>query len=293
MIQLMLMGIALVWSLIASWSDIKTTEVPDWISFSLLSLGIFSVIARSVLEYSFIPLLYALGSILFAFLVSLLLYYGRQWGGGDAKLLIALSIPFSQYPKEFLSLFSPNLDMPLVLILFINILLLGVIYSMAFSFILVIKNWFAFKTTFKKALRSTCKIRLALSVALIISFIPFYVTKFLWLILPVAILFVSLVGIYLFAYIRSMESSALMKTVAVGKLQEGDWILEDVKKEGKIIYSKKELGITKEKIEMLKHQGIKTVRVKYGVPFIPSFFFAVVVTLAYGNILTTMISMLI
>ena len=54
---------------IATITDIKKREVPDFLSYSLLSIAIFSVFLKSILEKSFMPLIY--GTI--GFLVYLLI----------------------------------------------------------------------------------------------------------------------------------------------------------------------------------------------------------------------------
>ena len=70
----------------------------------------------------------------------------------------------------------------------------------------------------------------------------------------------------------------MKKYYPIPKLTEGDWIAEDVKVNGKIICSPKDLGISKEQIKKLKHHNIKKVLVKEGIPFVPSFLIAFVVT---------------
>ena len=80
----------------------------------------------------------------------------------------------------------------------------------------------------------------------------------------------------------------MLKYVEPQKLTEGDWIVKDIKINGKYITGPKDLGIAKKQINelvMLYKKGkIRKVLMKIGIPFVPSFFIAFVVTLIYGNL---------
>ena len=79
------------------------------------------------------------------------------------------------------------------------------------------------------------------------------------------------------------------KKYDVNNLTPGDWIVNDIRIGGKKIYSTKDLGVSEEqikKLKFLKQRGkIKQILVKEGVPFVPSFLMAFVVTLFVGNLL--------
>ena len=70
------------------------------------------------------------------------------------------------------------------------------------------------------------------------------------------------------------------------KLTLGDWIVKDIKHKGKLIASKKDLGLTEEQIAKIKKLKIKKVLVKEGIPFVPSFFIAFVVTICAGSFIS-------
>src|SRR3972149_8020331 len=83
--------LALIWVVFATVQDFRTREVANWLSFSLI---IFA------LGFRFFYSLFALGNFNFFyqgllglgvfFIIGNLLYYGKLFAGGDAKLLIAL-----------------------------------------------------------------------------------------------------------------------------------------------------------------------------------------------------------
>ena len=61
--------------------------------------------------------------------------------------------------------------------------------------------------------------------------------------------------------------------------------MDDVKHGKKVICSPKDLGISKAQIAELKKLKIKSVVVKEGIPFVPSFLLSFLVTMYIGNII--------
>lgn len=289
MLDLILVFVVLIWLIFASICDMKTTEVPNWISFSLIAFGSFIVLVNMVEKNSFNPLIIPGISFLAALAISLLLYYTKQWGGGDAKLLMGLGIVFAVYPKSLLTYFNPNLDLPLFAIFLINTILAGVVYSIVYSFFLIQKNLKDFKPEFHKGAKRFTLLRI-ISLTLAVIFV------LLWIVLDqLYLLFVALLScmvvifIYLTALTKSIEKVCMVVNIPPNKLQEGDWILKDVKKDNKIIYSHKEFGVSKEQIKELKHHNIKEVTIKKGIPFVPSFLLGAILTYTLGNIVTVLL----
>ena len=56
------------------------------------------------------------------------------------KLIAGLVTLFPVYPEELLNYFNPNLDVPFILILFLNIIIFGALYSIIYGTYLLIKN---------------------------------------------------------------------------------------------------------------------------------------------------------
>ena len=77
----------------------------------------------------------------------------------------------------------------------------------------------------------------------------------------------------------------MVKNVSVNKLVEGDWIVGDIKIKGKYICGPKDLGISMTQISLLRKNHVKEVLVKEGIPFVPAFLIALIVSLIFGNIL--------
>jgi len=131
---------ALIWLIFASISDIKTREVPDWLNFSLILIALALKSIQSIIAKDISIILYALAALAVFLLLANLMYFTKQWGGGDAKLVIGLGIIFTQYPSSLLQLFNPRLTIPFSVTFFLNLLLIGAVYGIIYSFILGVKN---------------------------------------------------------------------------------------------------------------------------------------------------------
>ncbi|MBI2656261.1 hypothetical protein HYX03_00805, partial [Candidatus Woesearchaeota archaeon] len=106
-------------------------------------------------------------------------------------------------------------------------------------------------------------------------------------ILILSLAFLILTTFYLWIFVKAIEKSAMNKLVEPSKLTEGDWIVNDVFVGKKYICGPKDLGIEKRQIKKLigfYRQGkIKKILIKEGIPFVPSFLIAFIVTLIFGS----------
>ena len=248
--------------LIGSYTDIKTREIPDWLSYALIfsALGIRSIFSVSL---GWDILLSGILGFAVCFLFAYLFYYTNQWGGGDAKLLmgmgamIGIIYPFT--PESF------NL-----LIFFLALLFLGAIYGLIWMIVLAIKNKL-FWLEFKKAIKENHKLHLGLIIFCLLLIVPIIFSPFL---LPLIIFPLGI--FYLFMFINTVEKSCFIKRIHINDLTPGDWLAEDVKHNHKVILEKKTLEDEDlNKLKDLHSSGkLSKVLVKEGIPFIPSFLFA-------------------
>ena len=95
--------LALIWIMFATVQDIRKREVANWVSFSLIifALGFrffYSLFSDMGFDFFYQGLI---GFGIFLILGNLL-YYGKMFAGGDAKLMIALGavLPFSVIFKD-------------------------------------------------------------------------------------------------------------------------------------------------------------------------------------------------
>ncbi len=280
MIEVFLLVIALIWLIFASVSDFKTREVPDWLSYSLIAIGFSSALLKSIV-FKDLSVFYSVFAFGIMFLVSLLLYYTKQWGGGDVKLLIGLFTLFPIYPLELLKYFNPNLQLPFILIFLINLAIIGAIYSLFYGGYLLIKNKINLVSETKKYKMHKSFVYFPLLLLLISIIVQDVIIKLLLLSLG----FIILVTPILFIYIKIIENKCMFKKINVNSLTEGDWITHNIYYKGKLIYNKNSPGVVKKDIDLLKKIKIRYVIVKEGIPFIPSFLIAFIITIIFGNLL--------
>ncbi|NQV08878.1 prepilin peptidase [Candidatus Woesearchaeota archaeon] len=267
---------------IGTYTDFKTREVPDWLNFSLIAsgLGIRLIYSATEMNWSYIINgLYGFGVFL---VLAMIMFYTGQWGGGDSKMLMGLG-----------ALIGLEISLDSFLVGFvINVLIIGAVYGLLYSLYLTIRNWKKFVNAFgkifsKKPYSLIRKIVLILCVILLGSMIFIEETSLRLTMFSLAvILFLSY---YLWIHVKIIERIAMHKYVNPEELTEGDWIVNEVKVDGKYICGPKDLGVEKNQINKLirlKRLGkIKRILIKEGIPFVPSFLTAFIVTYIYGNII--------
>lgn len=275
MIDIIILTITILYLIFASIVDLKIREVPDYLSYSLifiiLTIELINSIATDNYNYFITAGITALIFIPLAFLM----YYTKQWGGGDTKLIIGLSLAVAQ-PISFL---APNLNLPIYLIFVMNLLLAGAVYGLAFSIYLAIKHFKKFKEHLKEYKLGKIKYLVyAITIALIIY--TFFISELELKLLIISLAFLIFIFPFLTIFIKAVEKSCMIQEIPANKITEGDWVLEDIN-EAK--YSSKSLGVTKEQLEVIKHLK-RSFKVKVGIPFIPSFLIAYLLTIILGNL---------
>jgi len=334
MIDLILLSIAAIVLIIGSIHDIRVREVPDWLNFSLIAaaLGIRLLYSSYTSEWSvFINGL--VGFVAF-YLLALAMFYTGQWGGGDSKLLMGMGAVFGLD-----IFFFRTFEVPVMVWFFVNSLFVGAIYGFVFSIIMAIRRWKEFKEEYAKRYRRARYVKLGVYAIIIILGIlmlvfsgPLYRMMFLILMIT---LFVIL---YLWIFIKTVETVGMVKTLKTKELTEGDWIVDEIFIDKKKILSKRvitasdlkkimkyddfipvkvkrgmftkdfdkkrlrkgdellgdlytgryicgprDLGIERAQMKQLIELKIKTVDVKEGIPFVPSFFVAFLITVFYSD----------
>ena len=106
-------------------------------------------------------------------------------------------------------------------------------------------------------------------------------------ILVLSVSFLVLASFYMWIFVRAIEKSCMYRLVEPSRLTEGDWIVKDIYVGKQYICGPKDLGISKNQIRKLikfhRQKKIKKILIKEGIPFVPSFFIAFVLTLTVGN----------
>jgi len=258
MIEVVLVLIGLLWILFASFQDLKMREVANWLNFSLivfvLAIRFFYSLFESVDFVFFYQGLIGLGIFL---VIGNLFYYGRLFGGGDAKLMIALGCVL---PVNFI--FVDNLK---IFVLFLALfLIVGSIYGLVWSLALVLFNFKKFKKVFFRLLVKNKKSVFASMFFgfwfLIFGFFEplFFFIAFMFLVMP-----------YFYLYAKAIDDSCMIRKVLYSKLREGDLLYKSIKLGDKEIKSNWD-GLSLSEIKKIK-KFKKNVFIRVGIPFVPVF----------------------
>src|SRR3990172_8861469 len=233
--------LALIWIIFATIQDLRTTEIANWIGFSLIIFALGFRLFYSLFAGNGLGFFYqgVLGLAIF-FVLGNILYYGKMFAGGDAKLFIVMGaiLPFSE---DFF------VNIKNFMLFFIIFLLVGAVYSMIASTWLCFKNYKRFKGEFKKQFKEKKKlIILITSLAIIISLFGLFINTFL---LYLAILIFLLP--YLYIYAKSVDETAMVKKINAHQLREGDWLYRDLRIKGSVIKATWD-GLSRKEIYLLR-----------------------------------------
>jgi Flp pilus assembly protein protease CpaA len=269
---------ALLAIMIGSFTDLKTLEVPDWLNYSLIAVGVGGNLIMSLFHGTHIYIVRSLIGLGVSLLLGTLMFYTGQWGGGDSKMLFGLGAMLGiSWPVQY----------DFYLMFLVNLLFAGAFYGILWVIALSFRHWKKIKIRLMNFLedKRLMKIRIitgAVSLAAMAALFFSGLDNDMKLVASGAILLLYFLN-YLFIFVRSVEQTAMIKTIDPKKLTEGDWIMQEVKIDGKLIAGPKDLGLEKKqltKILELREQGkLMKIKVKYGIPFVPSFLISFVFTL--------------
>lgn len=282
LIDLFLIGIPLLWLGVASIIDIKTREVPDWISYSLVLLGLAIRGSYALLNHDLWFILKGFIALALAFGAGSIMYYTKQWGGGDSKLIMGIAVFFVTTP----TLLGERIGIPFLAAFSINLVLIGALYGISYSLMLALRER-------KKVLNELRKKEHARYRYLWIPFAGVFVLTFLLvqdpLLKTLILLLVASLGLllYLLHFTKVVERICMQKHIPVKNLREGDWLIHNIIHNGKTLVTAKNIGLEKEDIAKLRNSPIKNVLVKEGMPFVPVFFLTLLLTLISGPLLYT------
>ncbi len=125
-VDLLLLGIAVLALIFASVTDIKKQEVPNWLHYSLLAAALAIRGIASLLFWELSYFYWALIAVAIFYILGEFFYYGKVFGGGDTGLFVALAAVFATRPY-FVK--TTILGEPFLMTFLINAIFLGAIWS--------------------------------------------------------------------------------------------------------------------------------------------------------------------
>ncbi len=256
-----LFALAFLFTLFASIQDLKKREVANWLNFSFIAFALSYRAFYSLAAKNFQFFLFGILGFAIFFILAHALYYAKAFAGGDAKLLMGFGIilPYTSYKS--LIILPP--------VFLFALFLVGAIYSLLYSIIIVAKN----KQKFKKELsRYFKKYKFTLTTTILLSIASLFLAFISSLVIPLFILFLIPL---IYAYTKSLEN-CMIKFYSYNKLTEGDWLEKNIKLSSSITIKKTVHGLSKKDIKLLKKYK-RNVLIKEGIPFIPAFFITLII----------------
>ena len=295
-IELILTLALLVGTIVGVYTDMKKRYVPNFVSYSLIIIGVFGNLIISILNSSIYPFVYSIGLVGILYVASYILYRIGYWGGGDAKLLVAYGAVLPVYPELLKTIFNPSIaPWPFIVTLWFNISILGVGFAALFAVYLAIKNKNKFAPEVRKILQKYKIVVYIIFIWLMSVFVSFFFSQEFGYFLA-GLWAVTTLLFYLMVLLKSVENSCMYKFVKPSKLDEGDWIVGEITI-GDFKYTPRKTGIFQREInELIKFEKsgkLEKVKVKEGTPFVPSFFFGLIYSLIFGDSLFAIINAII
>lgn len=282
--QLISLATALVGSSIAALWDLKTTEIPDEIPHAMIIIALVIYGVQSYLEWNYSPILSSAIVGLSLLALGFLMYHFGQWGGGDAKILSAIGFLLPQWPSQTMLPFPFNYLM--------NVFLVGAVYMFFYMVVLALLNRKIF-TGFLKDIKANSKVFSFGSIGMFFAFLllNIYLVKVFGIqtnttflisnsLIPLA-LTVCLYIVWRFA--KVVEDVGFKRNIPISKLKIGDVPLE----------SKRWDGITEKELKKIKRSDRKSIWIKEGVRFAPTFPLALLFTIYFGNGILLMMNFLV
>jgi Flp pilus assembly protein protease CpaA len=250
--------LALVYVIFAVVQDLKTREIANWLTFSLVIFALVFRFFYSLFEQDGFSFFFS-GLIGFAIFFALgnLFYYARVFAGGDAKLMIGFGaiLPIS------MSLTSNIFSFVTFLLIF---LFAGFAYILIASIVLCLKNFNPFRKEFARQIKKNKKLIFIINlVGGILLLLGFVNTSFL--VFGGLTLFI----LYLYLFSKSIDEVCMIKNIQSSHLREGDWLYSDVKIGRNTIRASWD-GLSKKDIVDIKKK-YKQTKIRQGIPFSPNF----------------------
>ncbi len=267
-INIPLLVLGFIWIIGAIFQDLKRREVDNLWNFSLIAFALAYRLAVSIYIWDYVFFINGVFGFLIFLILGNVLYYGRVFAGGDAKLLIALG---TVLPLSYDWMVNFRIFVGFIFLFLIG----GAIYVFIWALVLMVMHFRDFSSEFVKQVKSYIRL-FYVSFILVVGVIIFslVVGEYIWMILSLAIISFPL----LLVFAKSVEEACMIKSMSPKKVTLGDWLYKDIKIGGKVIKADWE-GVSEEELELIYKKGKKDILVKQGVPFTPGFLIGLILLL--------------
>lgn len=287
--------VAILGGLIGAIYDLRIREVPNWINYFMIFFGLGGYLIISVLNLSVLPFILSLIVALAFYGLAAAMFYSGQWGGGDAKMLIGFGALLPAYPAILKNWFSPEFSFwPFPVTIFLNIVLVGGIIGLITILFLISKKPREFWAEFKQQAQASKNWFKAVLLVLLIPLASLFFGAFVFLASFLAWVAISFLLVSFLAA-KSVEKTCMIRAIKPKKLTIGDWLADEVIVSNNVVCKPKGAGLLESEIKKLvaleKTGKLKEVKIKIGLPFVPSFFLGLIVSLVFGDLIFTFVGL--
>lgn len=279
---------AIIGGSVAAVMDLRTTEVPDYVSYAIAAVGLAAHAGMSVQAGDMMPLAWSIGTGVSLFALGWLLYVVGAWGGADAFVMGAIGFALPTLPTGFAPMHVA--PWPFALTLLLNILVVGSVYVLVFAIVMgfvrgapqllvvdVRQHW--------KRLGA-----IVAGAAVLGAAGAYYISTSGGLALQRSL---ALLGVYvgamiglivLYRYLKIVEDEVMVFEKDPEAVEVGDVLAEDVVTEEGELRADRIVGLDEDQLQVVRASD-GPVLVKTGVRFIPTFPIAAVLSLTVGDLM--------
>lgn len=275
--------------LITSWIDIKTHEVPDYLTYTLVAAGICFAAVSSLVARDLTVVWSVLGALI-GFGIGALLYYTGQWGGGDAKLLMGVGAILGFNATWFARIAEGAvIPMPAFVWFLAFTLVGGAAYGIVWMLVILARNPRVFWKAYIERLRSLQWPRaVVLGASAVLIALSAYVAYRFSVVLAVPVFVLAALvycAFYFTVAVQVVEVALMRKRVKPKALTEGDWVIGGLRVGRSQIIPTGTVSVSLKQIALARKKAPRTtVTIKTGIPFVPSFLIAYVALLVLRSL---------
>lgn len=296
MLEYLLFAVALVGAAAGGWIDLKTTEVPDSVPLGMAVAGLVIHAFQAYSTGTLFPL-YSAAAVSLGYLAfGYILYYTGQWGEADVLLLGAVGFVLPTAPQFFSGTAAalPWTIYPLIFLL--NTFIVGGVYSILYAFAVALGSGKVKKAFYEDITKNRQTIiRIALFAIFGVALMSLYFGSATtypasFFLIQAAIILPAFAGLYLiYRFAIIVDKHAFRKKIPASQLREGDVLAESIRAGGLNLSGKLFVGL--EKSDVKKIQKVKkSVLIKEGIRYGPTFFLALLATWLFGNLLMVVLN---
>ncbi len=205
-----------------SYSDLKTSLIDARYVYAMLIISLIIHLVFAFLLKTYTYLLYAFAGAFIFFLLGYVLYFSSKWGEGDALLLgsVIFSYPYPFFVPLHLELFSKVVYYWYVL--FFNMSLIGVFYSLLYAFVFSLRK----KGFYREFFRHIFNLK---------NFVYIFLVSLLWCVFLYMVfnqILLSLLGFilpiimfWIFIFSKLSDEILFTKKIKLKDVKEGDTVI--------------------------------------------------------------------